>query len=366
MTGITKFAGRDVNWYGKSTENGRIIDVSRANASDEGIKQSHPMFHRQGHDGVQQMTHSPASKIRAWHPKGSSRADSWQTLHRGNHPENTKRISSWKKQAKMSTLSSVPFKSTQKSMNRANKLNNKQNFRSFPFVNQSFDANNFQIPFAFANPYKSIVPNQSNNNFSNKKPIQTVSQTELNAMSSVVSRTPKINVQDLFQKLLQHGLVEEKPSLNKPETLKKRNSSAVSALYAGWQCSSCGIRFPTEETAKHREHLDWHCQQNRQEKNAASHSKSQKWYLSATEWVQIDSSQPHWLENETKLPATETSESSQSIPNCVAAHDQYNEECDVCHDSFEMFYDDDNEEWYLRNAIRKGRNVYHPICYEDK
>lgn len=34
-------------------------------------------------------------------------------------------------------------------------------------------------------------------------------------------------------------------------------------------------------------------------------------------------------------------------------------------DTFEQFFNEDKEEWHLRNAIRVDENTYHPVCYED-
>lgn len=39
--------------------------------------------------------------------------------------------------------------------------------------------------------------------------------------------------------------------------------------------------------------------------------------------------------------------------------------CVICKDPFEQFYDDDEEEWHLRDAIRIENKTYHPVCYED-
>jgi len=37
----------------------------------------------------------------------------------------------------------------------------------------------------------------------------------------------------------------------------------------------------------------------------------------------------------------------------------------VCHDLFETFFDDNREEWRLKDAIRVDGKTYHPICYQD-
>lgn len=37
----------------------------------------------------------------------------------------------------------------------------------------------------------------------------------------------------------------------------------------------------------------------------------------------------------------------------------------MCHDLFETFFDDNREEWRLKDAIRVDGKTYHPICYQD-
>ena len=39
--------------------------------------------------------------------------------------------------------------------------------------------------------------------------------------------------------------------------------------------------------------------------------------------------------------------------------------CAICHEPFEQFWDEELEEWHLRDAIRVNDQTYHPICYED-
>ena len=37
----------------------------------------------------------------------------------------------------------------------------------------------------------------------------------------------------------------------------------------------------------------------------------------------------------------------------------------MCHDLFETFFDDNREEWRLKDAIRVDGKTSHPICYQD-
>lgn len=207
---------------------------------------------------------------------------------------------------------------------------------------------------------------------------------------------PTLNINDLFQKLQETGILpksieavastsaipaikeKEKPtpiSLSKPETLKKRQSAIVHTLFSGMQCSSCGVRFPPEQTIKYSQHLDWHYRKNRRERDSARKAHSRKWYYDVSDWIQfeeienLEEREKNWFETQqTEMESTndESNQRSRSpIPSCVAGPDDHDKECDMCHDRFETFYNEETEEWHLRNAIRVDGGTYHPICYED-
>lgn len=52
-------------------------------------------------------------------------------------------------------------------------------------------------------------------------------------------------------------------------------------------------------------------------------------------------------------------------PSCPAGPDDNAKICEVCHDPFDQFYNEETEEWHLRPAIRVEDKIYHPMCYED-
>jgi len=62
----------------------------------------------------------------------------------------------------------------------------------------------------------------------------------------------------------------------------------VSMLYSGIQCSSCGVRFPPEQTVKYSQHLDWHFRQNRRDKDSQRKPQSRKWYYDVSDWIQFE------------------------------------------------------------------------------
>ena len=43
----------------------------------------------------------------------------------------------------------------------------------------------------------------------------------------------------------------------------------------------------------------------------------------------------------------------------------YLQVCDICGDPFEQFWDEDAEEWHLKDAVRINNITYHPVCYQD-
>lgn len=53
------------------------------------------------------------------------------------------------------------------------------------------------------------------------------------------------------------------------------------------------------------------------------------------------------------------------MPSCPAGPTEGEKICEVCHEPFDQFYDEELEEWHLRPAVRVDEHVYHPICYED-
>lgn len=77
-------------------------------------------------------------------------------------------------------------------------------------------------------------------------------------------------------------------SLSRPESLKKRQQAIVDILYCGIQCSSCGLRFPPEQTMKYSQHLDWHFRQNRRDRDSKRRAHSRKWYYNQSDWIKYE------------------------------------------------------------------------------
>ncbi|XP_017039141.1 uncharacterized protein LOC108086669 isoform X2 [Drosophila ficusphila] len=166
--------------------------------------------------------------------------------------------------------------------------------------------------------------------------------------------------------------------LQKPETIKTRQAAVVATLYLGMQCSSCGVRFPPEQTIKYSQHLDWHFRQNRRERDSTRKATSRKWYYDLNDWRQyeeiedVEEREKNFLETQGQPGGIEAlDEISQQrsldspVPTCAAGTDDVDHCCDMCHEKFEQFYNEELEEWHLRSAIRVEDKIYHPLCYED-
>ncbi len=208
--------------------------------------------------------------------------------------------------------------------------------------------------------------------------------------SVALPTAPSINIDDLFQKLLASGILnntvkaetkeksKEKPkpiSLSKPESLKYRQQTHIHVLFSGMQCSSCGVRFPPEQTIKYSQHLDWHFRQNRRDRDSSRRAHSRRWYYNVDDWIQyeeiedLDERERNWFETQQMEMDQANDDSAQRndspVPSCIAGPDDVDRTCDMCHEQFETFYNEENEDWHLRNAIRVDGKTYHPICFED-
>ncbi|XP_074839592.1 pre-mRNA cleavage complex 2 protein Pcf11 [Carettochelys insculpta] len=158
------------------------------------------------------------------------------------------------------------------------------------------------------------------------------------------------------------------------EELKQRYDSVINRLYTGIQCYSCGMRFTTSQTDVYADHLDWHYRQNRTEKDISRKVTHRRWYYSLTDWIEFEEiadleerAKSQFFEKVHEEVVLKTQEAAkekefQSVPAGPAGAD---ESCEICQEQFEQYWDEEEEEWHLKNAIRVEEKIYHPSCYED-
>ncbi|KAL3880688.1 hypothetical protein ACJMK2_032908 [Sinanodonta woodiana] len=166
--------------------------------------------------------------------------------------------------------------------------------------------------------------------------------------------------------------------------LKICHKGVINQLYSGIQCSSCGTRFTLDDTDKYREHLDWHFRQNKRDKEEYKVIRCQKWFYGMHDWTQYEEigdteeiARSSIFEQmmapnpaptaPAQMPFTliKVPEGTSFIRCPRATGEDKDDLCDTCHEPFEQYWDEDQEEWHLRDALRINEKTYHPICYED-
>ena len=165
-----------------------------------------------------------------------------------------------------------------------------------------------------------------------------------------------------------------------PLKMKVKYAGVIACMYSGMQCTSCAARFRREQQAEYKEHLDWHFRQNKRQSQDAKIVRHRKWFYDTADWVQYeeiaaaeDRDVSEYFEN--MIHTMQSKEAAQaSLSNTslapqqdapVASSNDEENVCAICSDPFEQFYSDDEEEWYLRDAVRVDGQTYHPICYQD-
>ncbi|XP_043927937.1 pre-mRNA cleavage complex 2 protein Pcf11 [Protopterus annectens] len=158
------------------------------------------------------------------------------------------------------------------------------------------------------------------------------------------------------------------------EDLKQRYESVINRLYTGIQCYSCGMRFTSSQTDIYADHLDWHYRQNRTEKDVSRKVTHRRWYYSLTDWIEFEEiadleerAKSQFFEKAHEEVIQKTQEAAkekefQSVPAGPAGVDEF---CEICQEQFEQYWDEEEEEWHLKNAVRVEEKIYHPTCYED-
>ncbi|KAF6198443.1 hypothetical protein GE061_008191 [Apolygus lucorum] len=222
---------------------------------------------------------------------------------------------------------------------------------------------------------------------SNHPPETVASSAAPSTSASSATDLSSINVGELLKKLVAVGIVpasdkkEEKKeevtteiipvSFDRPDGLKTRQPGLVHLLYSGMQCSSCGVRFPPEQTGKYSQHLDWHFRQNRRERDAMRVAQSRRWNYDVSDWIQYQEIEEKedraqsWFEIQEKrnFETEEVKEDEQSVP---AGEKGENACCEICQDKFDQFYNEEKEEWHLRKAVEVDGILYHPLCHKER
>uniref|UniRef100_A0A8C6WUS9 Pre-mRNA cleavage complex 2 protein Pcf11 n=1 Tax=Neogobius melanostomus TaxID=47308 RepID=A0A8C6WUS9_9GOBI len=213
----------------------------------------------------------------------------------------------------------------------------------------------------------------------------------------------QVDVNDLLSKLISTGIIKpsqpEAPSTAAPvaveeeeeeeelseedlpdltsfslDAMKQRYESAVTRLYTGNQCCLCSMRFTAAQTDLYADHLDWHFRQNHAGKVAAKKITHRRWYYGLTDWIEFEEiadleerakSLFFEKENEEEEQKNQAAAKEKEIQIVRATKDQVAELCEICQEPFETYWVEEEEDWFLKNAIRVDDKNFHPACFED-
>uniref|UniRef100_A0A6G1S9P3 Pre-mRNA cleavage complex 2 protein Pcf11 n=1 Tax=Aceria tosichella TaxID=561515 RepID=A0A6G1S9P3_9ACAR len=140
----------------------------------------------------------------------------------------------------------------------------------------------------------------------------------------------------------------------------------LDSLYGGKQCSNCSLRF--DDNNKYAIHLDWHFRQNLKSNNMFARKK---WYYPLNLWVKFreindDEIQENNNSDSNNVNDLLISHNDHEVPYAPASIEDEKNICPVCHETFEKFWAEEEEEWRLRNArLHDDQRVYHPLCLMD-
>ncbi|XP_060681979.1 pre-mRNA cleavage complex 2 protein Pcf11 isoform X3 [Hemiscyllium ocellatum] len=275
-----------------------------------------------------------------------------------------------------------------------------ENMRQLQPVNTMTGFSHNPIPFSQSQQY--VTPQSS-------VPVSQIQQGS--SFAPLENHLGQLDVNELFSKLLSTGILKPNPVDSAPtqsdvvpegdsqvqttieddeeeeneenipdltgfqiEELKQRYDGVIGRLYTGIQCYSCGMRFTASQTDVYADHLDWHYRMNRMEKDITKKVTYRKWYYSLTDWIEFEEiadleerakSQFFEKVHEEVVQRTQEAAKEKEFQSVPAGPAGVHEVCEICQEAFEQYWDEDEEEWHLKNAIRVDSRTYHPACYED-
>ncbi|XP_077963239.1 pre-mRNA cleavage complex 2 protein Pcf11 [Gasterosteus aculeatus] len=158
------------------------------------------------------------------------------------------------------------------------------------------------------------------------------------------------------------------------DDMKHRLESVVTKLYSGNQCCLCSMRFTAAQTDLYADHLDWHFRQNHAGKVAGKKITHRRWYYGLRDWVEFEEiadleerAKSHFFEkeNEEEVQKSQAAAKEKEFMSVKATKDQVGELCEICQEPFETYWVEEEEDWFLKDAIRDDDKNFHPACFED-
>ncbi|KAL8978050.1 MAG: hypothetical protein Q9205_006274 [Flavoplaca limonia] len=142
------------------------------------------------------------------------------------------------------------------------------------------------------------------------------------------------------------------------------------------QCSTCAQRFEATEEGKKKKarHLDWHFRTNRRLAESAGAQHNRDWYVDEREWIKSrdnhdeDPDAAGGAGNAQAKAAAEAAKNDPKNKFVIAPDDATlkNVPCPICHEKFDLSWDDAAQNFVWRDAIDVGSKVYwHASCHAE-
>ncbi|OAF68366.1 hypothetical protein A3Q56_03903 [Intoshia linei] len=193
-----------------------------------------------------------------------------------------------------------------------------------------------------------------------------------------------INVPEVVNYLVRSGVIDPKmikqnifyeiPNLRDfylPD-FKRRYEPLITKLYSGSSCSSlCGRRFmlPAQKLI-YEKHLDWHFRQN-QLTIKQTYVTERELYICCDDWfvyeddIYVDETTLKSDVFESKKNDLETLKKTVTS-NCTEVSKLNDDNtCIVCQETFDVFYDQDEDIWKFKNCVKFDDKFFHPSCLDD-
>jgi len=145
------------------------------------------------------------------------------------------------------------------------------------------------------------------------------------------------------------------------------------------QCKQCGLRFSDTAQGKKamQEHLDMHFRQNRKASQSVGRGHSRSWFLGVEDWIhdspyssgdrdvgpssRLSNAKAFAIAESTKRDAELRSRFVVVLPGDEAKHVT----CPICKEVFKSEFNEDDEEWIWKNAIKIDDKIYHATCHAE-
>ncbi|KAI4795448.1 hypothetical protein KUCAC02_031414 [Chaenocephalus aceratus] len=160
----------------------------------------------------------------------------------------------------------------------------------------------------------------------------------------------------------------------KVDHMKLRYECVVLRLYSGNQCCLCSMRFTAKQTDLYADHLDWHFRQNHAGKVVGKRITHRRWYYGLRDWVEFEEiadleerAKSTFFEkvNEEEVQKSQAAAKEKEFQSVKATKDAVRELCEICQEPFETYWVEEEEDWFLKDAVRVDDKNFHPACFED-